>query len=195
MTRHKPGLAKWIAWAVVLLAIMWALPSPAWAHNETDIDEWVHEWVLEADMALNRELIARWVDMMDRHPWYLEPEVEAHTHTPTVGRTDSGMGSNVAQWLPLVAKHFDPEDVGTAMCIMALESGGNPDAKNPRSTAAGLFQFLRSTWDNMVPASVSGGSYASGQVYQPEANIRSAAWLQDAAGWTQWSPYKRGNCR
>jgi LysM repeat protein len=30
--------------------------------------------------------------------------------------------------------------------IIACESGGNPRATNPRSTASGLFQFLDSTW-------------------------------------------------
>ena len=102
------------------------------------------------------------------------------------------MGSNVEQWRPLVATYFAAELVPTAMCIMAAESGGNPEARNPRSTAAGLFQFLKGTWDSMVPASVTGGSYSSGQVFNPEANVRAAAWLQAAAGWSQWSPWNRG---
>ena len=80
------------------------------------------------------------------------------------------------------------------MCLIEHESRGDPGANSPISTAAGLFQFLRSTWDDMVPASVTGGSYASGQVYDPEANIRAAAWLKNAAGWGQWSPYNRGEC-
>lgn len=33
-------------------------------------------------------------------------------------------------------------------CIIKRESGGNPVAKNPRSTASGLYQFLDSTWAN-----------------------------------------------
>jgi len=32
--------------------------------------------------------------------------------------------------------------------IMMCESGGNPLAQNPNSTAKGLFQFLDSTWAN-----------------------------------------------
>lgn len=31
-------------------------------------------------------------------------------------------------------------------CVIAHESGGNPRAENPHSTASGLFQFLDSTW-------------------------------------------------
>jgi hypothetical protein len=35
---------------------------------------------------------------------------------------------------------------GIASCIAKYESGGNPRAQNPSSTASGLFQFLDSTW-------------------------------------------------
>jgi muramidase (phage lysozyme) len=31
-------------------------------------------------------------------------------------------------------------------CVIARESGGNPTAVNPVSGAAGLYQFLPSTW-------------------------------------------------
>lgn len=32
--------------------------------------------------------------------------------------------------------------------ILECESGGNPKAENPRSSASGLWQFLDSTWDH-----------------------------------------------
>lgn len=181
----------------VVLAVTLVLVDRAQGHTLDELEEFYAMWVAEADKALSPDLIAQLADMAERHPYYFDESYEdASDGSFGVTRpTYEGMGSNVLQWLPLVAGHFDPEDVDTAMCIMRYESGGNPDAKNPNSTAAGLFQFLRSTWDNMVPSSVTGGSYASGQVYQPEANVRSAAWLQNAAGWTQWSPYKRGLCR
>lgn len=31
-------------------------------------------------------------------------------------------------------------------CVIAHESGGNPKAENPVSTASGLFQFIDGTW-------------------------------------------------
>ena len=41
-----------------------------------------------------------------------------------------------------------PADVEAALTrIMMCESGGNPTAQNPRSTASGLFQYLRGTWN------------------------------------------------
>lgn len=122
--------------------------------------------------------------------WYVEPDrpvVSAKTDVRP--QPNRGMGADVEQWRSLVESYFS--DVPTAMCVMANESGGNPNAKNAHSTAAGLFQFLRSTWDDIVPSSVTGGSYSSGQVYDPEANVRAAAWLQEHLGWTQWSAYRK----
>lgn len=119
---------------------------------------------------------------------------EAETESEPEPSTYSGMGSDVEQWRGLVTEYFAAGDVETALCLIGYESGGNPNAANPNSSAAGLFQFLKSTWDNMVPIEVTGGSYDSGAVFNPEANIRSAAWLQDAAGWSQWSPWNRGLC-
>lgn len=101
--------------------------------------------------------------------------------------------SGVEQWRPLITAHFPPNQVETALCIIQGESRGDPNANNPTSTAAGLWQFLKSTWDDMVPASVTGGSYSSGQVYDPEASTRAAAWLWANLGWTQWNAYRR--CR
>ncbi len=120
--------------------------------------------------------------------YYADSPVDTnHHHWPTVT-------PSVERWRPTVETYFPPDEVDRALCILGYESRGNPDADNPTSTAAGLFQFLRSTWDN-VPTSVTDGSYDSGRVYDPEANVRSAAWLQGKYGWTQWSPYNRGLCQ
>lgn len=37
---------------------------------------------------------------------------------------------------------------GIASCIAKYESGGNPRAQNPHSTASGLFQFIDGTWNH-----------------------------------------------
>lgn len=59
---------------------------------------------------------------------------------------------------------------------MDCESNGDPNAVNPYSGAAGLYQFLEGTW-NGIPGSVTGGNYDSGQPFDPASNIRAAAWL------------------
>src|SRR6185369_11418109 len=44
-------------------------------------------------------------------------------------------------------------DPNVALGIASYETGGkfNPDAKNPGSTASGLYQFTRSTWNQYAP--------------------------------------------
>jgi len=186
MIHGKPGRLIW-AVAIIIMAL------PAQAHTVAELEAWTEAWTAQADIALSPALTAALADMEARHPWYYNPQPAPQTTTRRTAAVDWDTSAGVEQWRPLVAVYF-PSEVERALCILDHESRGNPNAKNPRSSAAGLFQFLRSTWDR-VPLSVSGGSYDSGQVYQPEANIRSAAWLQARSGWWPWSPYKAGECR
>lgn len=103
------------------------------------------------------------------YPWTPPPEVE--------------------QWRALVAQYFPSNRVDEALHIMWCESGGDPDAYNPYSGASGLFQFIPSTWATTAgPAGFPGAD-----VFDPEPNIGSAAWLADLYAelgqyyWTAWS--------
>ena len=96
------------------------------------------------------------------------------------------MGSNVEQWRTLVGVYFKAEDVDRALCLMGYESGGNPNAKNPNSSASGLMQVLGGWADEY------GVSRAA--LFDPDVNLRIAADLRYSYGWTQWSPYNRGLC-
>ena len=160
---------------------------PAQAHTRAELDEWVVAWVVEADTSINDKLAEAWNDMTARHLWYFDPPAPVIAHDHTTTRARSTWSGNVEQWRPLVAKYFG-DRVDHAMCILNHETGGtgDPNSKNDRSSAAGLFQFLRGTW-NSVPVSVTGGSYDSGRVYNPEANVAAAAWLQANSGWGQWT--------
>jgi hypothetical protein len=51
--------------------------------------------------------------------------------------------------------------------LASAESSGRPDAKNPRSTAKGVYQFIDSTWEQM------GGT--PGNQYDPKENIELGA--------------------
>lgn len=156
-------------------------------HTNVQLDEWVDDWSERMSEAVSARLLDEYNDMRERHPWYFDPPVPAATSTAKTRSTWSG---NVEQWRPLVATYFAPAKVETAMCILARETGntGDPNKKNPTSSAAGLFQFLQKTWDS-VPLSVTGGSYGSGRVYNPEPNVAAAAWLQVHSGWGQWTVY------
>lgn len=138
-----------------------------------------------ADPGILDALWAERADWERRHPC---SRVLGFKCAPKVHR---GMGSNVEQWRPLVAQHFPASEVERALCIMSRESGGNPNAKNPRSSASGLFQHLARYWPDRSAAA----GWAGASIWDPEANIAVAAWLQRTGGWGHWSPYLRGHCR
>jgi hypothetical protein len=82
---------------------------------------------------------------------------------------------SVEQWRWLVEKYFPADRVDEALRVMACESRGNPNAKNPSSSATGLFQFLDGTWAWMSVMSGWGG-YSR---LDPEANTAVAAYLMN----------------
>lgn len=81
-----------------------------------------------------------------------------------------------AEMQTLVAMHFPPEYRQWALDVSWCESRWYTRAENPRSTAAGLWQFLRSTW-NWVAGETGTGSYESGAVFDAHAQAINAAWL------------------
>lgn len=87
----------------------------------------------------------------------------------------------------MAISHFggDSSDVHRFLRIMQCESGGDPDAKNPNSSASGLMQHLTRFWDDR--AERAGRPEAN--VFDAEANIWVSAWLALAApegGWQHW---------
>lgn len=115
-----------------------------------------------------------------------EPVVEEHEHVHEIPVT-----VGVEQWRPLVAKYFAPGSVDRALCLMGHESGGDPNAYNPSSAASGLMQHLRKYWDDRSRKA----GWAGADIFDPEANIAVAAWLQRTGGWGHWAPYQGGLCR
>jgi len=161
---------------VVTILLVFAVRAQA--HTAAELDEWTGVWVVEADTSLNGALTDEWTDMADRHPYYFDPQ------PPPPHKAHRGIGTGVEQWRSLVLAYFGPERVDTALCIMSYESGGNPNAQNPRSSAAGLFQIVEFWWDKY-----------GGDRYDPVTNVALAHVIYDQQGWTAWNPYKRGLCR
>jgi hypothetical protein len=97
--------------------------------------------------------------------------------------------SGVERWRSLVAEYFPAGRVEEALSIMDCESGGDPTARNPRSGAAGLYQFLPRTWNHA--SAQTGVGHLS--VDDPEANIAAAAWLTEYSvsrgnrAWSHWT--------
>lgn len=69
---------------------------------------------------------------------------------------------------------------------MMCESGGKEYAKNPSSTATGLFQFLDGT-ANWVGKEVYGNEWDFSMKNIPEVQWRMAIWLYRNYGDTHWA--------
>lgn len=110
---------------------------------------------------------------------------------PHVEATDSVVhdlavptGSGVEGWRLLVEQFFEPDDVDRALRIIECESHADPLAKNPNSSASGLFQHLASQWAPRAEA--IGAPHAD--VFDPIANVAAAAWLvYEGGGWFHWN--------
>lgn len=114
------------------------------------------------------------------------------TSPPTTSDGGGGGGGTYSgsadQWRSLVSQFFPASRVEEALRIIDCESNGNPNAENPYSGAAGLFQFLPSTWASTAPKA----GYSGASAFDPEANIASAAWLANRyseLGYYFWQPW------
>jgi len=88
----------------------------------------------------------------------------------------------VERWRPLVTQYFQASDVEWALRIIACESGGIVTAKNPGSSASGLFQHLARYW----PQRSKLAGWEGANIFDPEANIAVGAWLLDRNGKGSW---------
>jgi peptidoglycan hydrolase CwlO-like protein len=84
-----------------------------------------------------------------------------------------------------IRDYFAPlgqDTVDVALCVAGAESGFDPHAENPYTGAAGVFQFLPSTWESLSEAA----GWAGVSVFDAEANVAVAAWTVEHAGWGAW---------
>ena len=88
----------------------------------------------------------------------------------------------VERWRPVVDMYFPQDRVEWALRIMECESRGDPNAKNPNSSASGLFQHLARLW----PPRAEAAGFGDADVFDPFANIAVAAWLLENGGPSHW---------
>ncbi len=162
------------------------LPATADAHTGEQLDAWTIGWgrrVIASTINTRLLLDAEYEDWANRHPAYFGRTILRATHTHPVAPQQSTVGTSVDQWRRLVETYFRAGDVERALRIMRCESGGNPNAKNPGSSASGLFQHLGKYWASRSAAA----GYAGASIFDPTANVAVAAWLRDQqGGWSHW---------
>jgi Transglycosylase-like domain len=73
-------------------------------------------------------------------------------------------------------------------CVVKRESGGNPKAENPVSTASGLFQFLDGTWRAYSEQAGIGTQYARASDAPAAVQWELARWVVKHKGRYPWKP-------
>jgi hypothetical protein len=117
--------------------------------------------------------------------------VAVSTTTDAGGGEDIDFPAAVERWRGEVSRFFPASRVNEALAIIHCESRGDPDAYNPYSGAAGLFQFLPSTWAATAPKA----GFEGAEPFNAVANIGTAAWLgqrYEDLGQGFWKPW---SCR
>lgn len=90
-------------------------------------------------------------------------------------RYSSLYGPAVGRWVRLARREgFGWSQLPTAMSVIHRESRGDPRAKNPASTASGLFQFLSSWW------------LGKWDPFDPVKSMHHAEKAVRAVGWSPW---------
>lgn len=75
-------------------------------------------------------------------------------------------------------------DPALSLAVAHAESCFNPKAKNPNSSAGGVFQYIDSTW----------ASYCKGDKYNAEDNIKCATKMLAEGGINHWEASRKEGC-
>jgi transglycosylase-like protein with SLT domain len=157
------------------LALTAALVLPIHGHTVDQLEAWQDDWSARAADTQSVDLMDERRDMRGRHPWYFDPEPQVQIARNLGSSNRPPPSAGVEQWRTLVAAYFPPDHVDRMLRIMDCESGGNPWAKNPHSSATGLFQIMAS-WQKSWP-----GDYTD-----PWTNVAVAYQIWLTQGYAAW---------
>jgi hypothetical protein len=101
--------------------------------------------------------------------------LDAHAYLCRVGE----LACPIPGWRSYLFANY-PRIAAVLWSIALCESNGSATARNPRSGASGLLQFLSSTW-LLTPQGRAGLS-----VFDGVANLDGAAWLYGQSGAAPW---------
>ncbi len=107
--------------------------------------------------------------------------VSTPQHTQPVAIVPQNQGSCLDYTAQYAAQYGI--DVNLLNRVILAESGGNPAAKNPRSTASGCAQFIQGTWAGTRRQ--MGREWVS--PFDAEANVETTAWKIANGGLSAWN--------
>lgn len=159
-----------IAALCLAVAVCWQPPPTATADTLTVHAERAEAHAFMHEVARARQLI-RWVDAVT------EPE-PAGPDTPATGSRPTVTASTPAS--EGTVNGYPCGGTLPPCTVLACESGGNPTAENPTSSASGLWQIIDGTWNNY-------GGYPHAASAPAEIQNQKAADLyRDGAGIGHW---------
>jgi hypothetical protein len=142
---------------------------------------------LEATAALLVEKLQRQRALLGRRAEEGAPDVDppggSSTSTPPPSPPAPSLGRTAVR--ELIRDRFSSLGSRTAevaLCVAEAESNLDPLAENPTTGAAGLFQFLPSTWETLSELAGRGGA----SVFDARANAAVASWTVAEYGWHPW---------
>lgn len=167
---------------VVMLLLVIGVSKRANAHTLEEQQEWKATWLEE--MLHDHRIEPYEMAELQAFLWANRPRPvilqarPAQAASPAPVSQDVQVSSieinfQVEQWRGLVAS-YPGWDVDRMLRIMDCESGGNPWAKNPRSSATGLFQVMASIWHD------------GRDLYDPYVNIDVAHYVWTEQGYRAW---------
>lgn len=177
------------------LALTLGLSVPAAAHTEAEVTELTEELIDQFVEHIEAQQGALSMDLLIWFRYELERIRGLYTPPPTKTAPSSSSSAYEAPsswvagaeaWRPLVAAHFPANQVDYALAVIWCESKGVPTAKNPSSSASGLFQHLARYWPERSAAAGIPGA----DIFDPTASTIVAAWLvldAPGGGWHHWT--------
>lgn len=178
--RAAPGLSDQSAEDALISEILG--PRPAVIPAESDPEPELDDLIVAPTTTIPRTTTTTVSPPTTVPPSDPTPTVVAPTTTTTV--PPAGGRLSEAEARGIISLFFAPADVELALEVSYCESRWDPDATNPTSSAAGLFQHLPRFW---ADRSVSAG-WAGANIYDAHANAAVSAWLvYEGGGWSHWT--------
>jgi hypothetical protein len=146
---------------VALLILLAALLAPAAMAENTYQGKSARWWAARAQQA--------------------RKDANARAATIKVLRRELSHDPSVQEAVALASLAYPAMKPCSAWAIIRHESGGDPLAKNPSSTASGLFQFLVSTF-NSTPYGRAGFS-----IWSPYAQALAAGYMHSVGRGSEWA--------